>query len=334
MAAHDPAVNLLSLTIGLGSGIVIGIVGNVLSKQENIDEWVQSSDQEQVVQRAFRLSAKLAERTFGKKLFSIQALIVSFGLSIIIFGISLLLALYTTPGLGKYLERGGLAEGLIVAVLVVSEYIYVTKTRVILKVISKEYKRVWKISGFFMLDLITTYWILVVMSAFIIVMAIYIEQIHDKMLDASHNLFAIVAGVPGRKASFVAGYWNAFSLYDYLLIMVKLIGLLYIEAASKFNAFLSIELWTKFAQLKSGGEEYKYITTIPFTTIVASAFATTAWISLCWVAGMGTLFCCKALYVTGMSARFLTRPVVAGSIATAVALGTLVYFIVSILASP
>lgn len=321
---------VISVLISAVVSIYFGICCNALSKKENIDIWIKTADKHDILQKAFALSSRLADGLFGERLVSARAIIWSFILSISFFGLCLWIAFYTTPALMSDIHWYGLPSILIVSVALTMEYLYVTKTRLILKTIAKDERRSsWKISTFFFIDLISTYWLFVVGLSLVLLLALFSEQIYRTDINITTSALA-TSEVDGRRIMIP---WNPYFAADFFKVMATITYRIYEQVASGFQAFFGIELWSKTGETLEGRNTLVPLAVVPFTTLAASTLATTIWVSLCYIAGLSLLIFCKWWYLLGWTAKHLMNPNVASAIAAGGALGVVIYAALRILLS-
>ncbi len=320
--------NDVAILLSAIAAMYIGLCCNTLSKREHIDIWIQTANKRDIFPKAFTLSEQLANVCFGKRLVSARAMVCSLIFSSVFFWGSLEIAFYTTPGLMRDINWHGTGSIVIIISLLLLEYLYVTKTRLILRTIVNERRSQHKILMFFMIDLITTYWMLLFGLAFVLLLSFYCEQIYRTDIDISSSALA-VAYSKGNRVFIVwnpydpAAFFNAVSTFAYLLLD---------QIASGFRAFFETELWSKTGTTEKGGSIHLVpLVVVPFTTLAASTLATTIWISMCYMAGIIVLGFCKWWYLTGLMAKHLINPNVASAIAAGGALGLFIYVIVRII---
>lgn len=295
-------------------GIVASIWSNKLSVPENVAEFINFGRRTGVLENTFSVAAKLVDITLGEKIWSLTSFVRSVTLSVAWFGICVAAMLATTSidwidnYIGRLVNYQPWSIG-VLGLLLLAEFVYVSKTRFILRRITKSKPKVLTVTWFFVLDLLSTYWIFVLGVTTVLWVSTYIAQIivgpqititHVETVtelgwNIANNGLIIARDLP------VNMYQNGFPT-----IMVKVCSLLWGHVASLFHDYYILHIVAR------RGAEDVSVVSIPFTTIAASTLATTVWISGSWITAVLLSIFYRAIFFSGVAIKVANSVRVAG----------------------
>jgi hypothetical protein len=235
-----------SLAIASLVGFLFGLWANAL-QTHGISVFTETAaSRKGLISRAFFLSSQISDRIFGDRLFSVRAIGWSLFLSVGFFTFCFLGAIYTTPWLSTIVYNTQITFDLIPSIFLLMmmlflEYIYVTKTRWILKtIVANYYSQSWKIFGFFFIDIISTYWMLVVGLSLMIFAMMYCMQIYSPNINISKSIFfSPILENYGEAQQEILSYGPSFDAYDligYINVVVAIVQRIFEEFRSQFAA--------------------------------------------------------------------------------------------------
>ena len=332
---------------------------DIASKSESkkhAEAFVQDKSIVFALREAFAWASGFSSRVFGEKLVSLNAFFWSFGLSLAIAIIAFSIAMLTTSDMRYEFKpliddwgKGQAADLLHFSVAsdfclflfcIVVEFIYVTKSRYLLRYITYE-SGLWAVPAIVAFDFLTTILLFILVTPALILLfaygffLIYHAQLNG-ILDLSPEPQLPLGGVNYLASDFaisesarrfwpseLSKYFHTSSpLYLYRLIVDNLLWQMYEHVQERFSVYHSLavgftlnypesaseaaptlELMTQqFGHLIGPGEIYKgFNIEYPLTTMMVSAFSTLIWTIFSAI----VFFISTALYRTIHSYRVL-----------------------------
>lgn len=221
-----------------------------------------------------------------------------------------MMAVGTTPWLETYFTHarflrmlttvGGTSSMVVLALSLLAEYLYVTKTRFLLRCFVV-HSRPKSLLALAVLDMMTTYLLLLLTMPFIIIVMLYVSQIADPEIDIARSIVSlgVFAELDAEGRMVTTEYPTPFSAYDlsgYCQIAYTSAIAIYSELYFKFRPYILLIV----ASLQvSDPKTQQNLVVVPFTTFAASAFATTIWISGWWVVTMSMATIYRVQYSAG-----------------------------------
>ncbi len=243
---------LLTLILFLISLIYGFVVASSKESIHNIESFLSLSNKKHLAIESFSLSATLSDRLFGRRIFSIRSFCVSVLFSALAFIVFLTIAVLTTPWLALYFNAVhfyarfheitgvvGITSAIGIAIALFVEFLYVSKTRSIIREFLITNISSKRICLFFLVDIVTTVLLLILTIPIGIITALYCAQIYEPNIDISKSAIFITDYVSGT-ASELTLYnmkqfgFDAYNLDSYFDIAYSSVQLIYEQLHYRF----------------------------------------------------------------------------------------------------
>ncbi len=320
---------------------IIGLIGLQVSMPQTATMvFLESKSIERVVGRSVFVSYRIFDLAFGHKILSWRAFLVSSAFSSLSFLLSFLIAALTTPGLWwfvitffsdhtyasddfqRYEELGITATLALIVSSLAAEFLYVTKSRLILRSL-RIHSSYLNLASKIFLDITTTFVLFVMVTPLTIILTLNLLATIFSGVDLHHVNFNVphIACPPCREDSYSrAGSDNLMDVSNILDGYFELLTICLSQIISHVRESFAYYHWLdvfpvvdmsgveKFAKSEHIDMSNAVITsgfTYPMTTMLATAFSTTVWVSVSALLLILSRFLCHTFVVANRLFRHL-----------------------------